>query len=149
MKQGTGKYTYPDKSTVECQFHENEIPDQKSGVKWFWPLGVHKKKLKTYRGGWLGGKFHGKKCSVKHHYTDEDKKLKGIKYEYDGEMANGKYHGKGKVSWDGGDKVYEGEFVKGKQHGKGKYGIKKGKSMKYKTGVWENNKNIKWDEEAE
>ena len=147
MKQGKGTYTYPDMSKITCLFHENEIPDQEDGVKWSWPDEVHKKKFKEYSGGWVGGKFSGKKCTLQHWRMNDWKKHSGVKYKYVGEMVNGKYHGQGKVSWDNDTKNYEGEFANGKQHGKGKYGINKSGSMKYKTGVWDNNKRISWDDD--
>jgi len=43
----------------------------------------------------------------------------GQKWKYSGEILDGKPHGKGKMTWDGGT-VYEGEFVNGKRYGKGK-----------------------------
>ena len=38
---------------------------------------------------------------------------------YEGDLVNGKYHGKGKCIYDSGA-VYEGDWVNGEQHGKGK-----------------------------
>ena len=40
--------------------------------------------------------------------------------EYNGEMAAGKPHGKGKTIWKNGN-LYEGEYVKGKREGHGIY----------------------------
>jgi len=39
---------------------------------------------------------------------------------YEGDFVNGKRHGKGKYTWVNGE-VYEGDFVNDKRHGKGKY----------------------------
>jgi len=41
---------------------------------------------------------------------------------YEGDVANGKANGKGKITWSGGD-FYEGDWVDGKKHGKGKYSL--------------------------
>jgi len=43
----------------------------------------------------------------------------GYYKDYEGDLVNGKPHGKGKFIDSNGD-VYEGEFVNGKEHGKGK-----------------------------
>jgi len=39
---------------------------------------------------------------------------------YEGELLDGKAHGKGKLSWQMNQNVYEGDFVKDKMTGKGK-----------------------------
>jgi len=40
--------------------------------------------------------------------------------DYEGDLVNGKAHGKGKLSWQNNQNVYEGDFVKDKMTGKGK-----------------------------
>ena len=43
-----------------------------------------------------------------------------VKFNYEGEMLDGKPHGKGIGSWDNGDR-YEGDWKYGKEHGRGVY----------------------------
>ena len=62
-----------------------------------------------------------------------------IEYEYgvyEGEVKDGKKHGKGKMTWADGD-VYKGGYKDNKPHGRGRYTPSKGRSkrMKYRDGV--------------
>ena len=54
--------------------------------------------------------------------------------EYEGQMKDGKRHGKGIMRWTDGD-VYQGEYKEGKMHGKGIYKFKSGKTY---NGEWVN-----------
>ena len=47
--------------------------------------------------------------------------------EYEGQMKDGKKHGKGITRWTDGD-VYQGEYKEGKMHGKGIYKFSSGKT---------------------
>ena len=58
----------------------------------------------------------------------------GTKYE--GDMVNGKMHGRGIYTWANGNQ-YEGDWVNGKMSGKGKYTCHNGRQF---TGNFENNK---------
>ena len=44
---------------------------------------------------------------------------------YEGDFVDGKWHGKGKVAWVEGD-IYEGDWLEGKKHGKGKLTLANG-----------------------
>ena len=65
-------------------------------------------------------------------YTDAN----GNKYE--GQIINGKLHGKGKITSPSGNK-YEGDFVNGKIEGRGTYTCSTGKTF---TGYFKNNKPV-------
>ena len=57
---------------------------------------------------------------------------------YEGEFANGKWHGKGRLFFTNGDEFY-GEFKNDVFHGAGNYFTRSGESM---SGEWRNNRLI-------
>jgi hypothetical protein len=83
-----------------------------------------KVKIYTPKGSYAEkyAKEHGIKCAI-------IGEKKHIEYEsgnkYDGEVMNGKRHGRGVFTWANGDK-YEGDFVEGKRTGRGVYIWKNG-----------------------
>lgn len=121
MKQGQGHYTWPDGSTYDGEWVQNDLQGYGS-YKWA--------DNRLYHGTWFKNQMHGQGIYI---YAD------GIRY--DGQYEEDKKEGYGIYYWPDGRK-YDGWWHKGRQHGVGFYLDPKKGSVKY--GMWEHGKRLQW-----
>jgi len=69
----------------------------------------------------------------------------GTTWTYTGEVRQGLFHGKGKITWSNGE-IYEGDWVYGKRTGKGKYTFANGNVYEgdFVDGKWHGKGKIIW-----
>ena len=127
--EGHGVRKYADGSVYDGQWHADNqngyaVYVYASGIRYegeFKDNQWHGQGTKYYDDGkcWTGEFKDGKSWNGKgflYYYTDNKRNGR----TYDGEMAEGKYHGFG-VHTRADGAVYEGQWVKGQRHGQGKY----------------------------
>ena len=120
-KNGEGKFFWSDGSTYEGHFENNNING--NGTYIF----ADKRK---YIGSWVNNKLDGKGVFL---WPDGRK--------YDGEYKNDKKEGFGIFEWSNGKK-YKGYWKDGKQDGEGEFYFPT--DNKWKKGIWEKGKRVKW-----
>ena len=141
-RNGKGKLIFPDGSTYEGDFKNNEFDG----------FGIYKSKSYIYEGNFVKGKMSGKgkyedlikETTYEGDFFDDKKNGTGVeKYSngfiYKGEFKNGIKEGKGTLilkNYKNKDKVYTGEFKNNQIHGIGEM---KFSSKKDYYGEWVNN----------
>ncbi len=124
VKKGNGKFSFNDGNYYDGLFENNNMNGKGTFI---WKDG------RKYEGDWIDNKMEGQGI-----FQWPDGKL------YKGSYKNDKKSGHGQFEWANGRK-YSGEWEDGKQNGEGRFFNPK--KQLWKTGIWENGKNIKWNED--